>query len=262
MGDTDKGFKFSWYKGDKDGSEEAIIKAPELEEKNKFCGGTLTEMDCCGAAGDRKCGYGQGDCDADEECAEDLRCGRNNCIEFRSWAEPTADCCVTIPKPLPTSKVNVSAINDIIKVNLSAINDSIKATTICSLNRECDLPPNKLKDNDFATLTAWNVKIDSDYQNIEFSFEVLDAVSTRKAENHRRNWKKLKSGRGNKDRGRTGNKNKINGNKISKNMLKGTKGNRDTLKGKRKKNVHKGGRHARSMKNEKKGKKNKNKGKS
>ena len=74
-----------------------------------------------------------------------------------------------------------------------------------------------MKDKD--SWTAWDVKIDSEYQNIEFSFE----ATTRKAENHRRNRKKLKSGRGNKDRGRAGNKNKINGKKISKNMLKGTK---------------------------------------
>ena len=70
----DKGFKFSWYTGGEGGSEAAITTTttkPEVD--NKFCGGTLTEMDCCGADLDRQCGYGQGDCDADEQCAGDLK---------------------------------------------------------------------------------------------------------------------------------------------------------------------------------------------
>ena len=71
--DTDKGFKFSWYTGDKGGSEAAITTTPKPEYNDKFCGGTLTEMDCCGADLDRQCGYGQGDCDADEQCAGGLR---------------------------------------------------------------------------------------------------------------------------------------------------------------------------------------------
>ena len=73
--DTDKGFKISWYIGEEGGSEEAITKTTTIttEENDKFCGGTLTEMDCCGADLDRQCGYGQGDCDANEQCAGDLK---------------------------------------------------------------------------------------------------------------------------------------------------------------------------------------------
>ena len=71
--DTDKGFKFSWYIGEKEGSEANISDTSKPEYNKKFCGGTLTEMDCCGADQDRQCGYGQGDCDADEECAPGLR---------------------------------------------------------------------------------------------------------------------------------------------------------------------------------------------
>ena len=71
--DTDKGFKFSWYTGGEKGSEAEIITTAKPKYNNQFCGGTLTEMDCCGADLDRQCGYGQGDCDADEQCAPGLR---------------------------------------------------------------------------------------------------------------------------------------------------------------------------------------------
>ena len=48
-----------------------------------------------------------------------LRCGRNNCKEFRSWAEPTADCCVTIPKDNKPPEIDVTLISKIKDVILS-----------------------------------------------------------------------------------------------------------------------------------------------
>merc|ERR1712223_188506 len=201
--DTDKGFKFSWYIGDQGGSEANINDTSKPEYNKKFCGGTLTEMDCCGADQDRQCGYGQGDCDADEECAKGLRCGRNNCKEFRSWAEPTADCCVDIPKDSKPPEIDVTLISKIKNVNLTS------ETTI-------DSHDEKLAEN---KLMAWNVKSE---KYIEFRFETSE--DTRNAEPHRESWKK--SGQGKKDKRHTRNKNKIKRKKLSKNMSKGTKAKR------------------------------------
>lgn len=44
--------------------------------------------ECCSK--DKPCGVGQGDCDHDDECVGDLKCGNNNCVGFPS---PKADCC-------------------------------------------------------------------------------------------------------------------------------------------------------------------------
>ena len=37
---------------------------------------------------------GGGDCDSDSECAGDLVCGTNNCVDFNAAAHPQYDCCV------------------------------------------------------------------------------------------------------------------------------------------------------------------------
>ena len=47
--------------------------------------------ECCSK--DKPCGVGQGDCDHDDECVGDLKCGNNNCVGFPS---PKADCCEQI----------------------------------------------------------------------------------------------------------------------------------------------------------------------
>ena len=71
---TDKGFKYSWWTGVEGGKEPPPPSTTVKPEGSKrFCGGTITEMDCCKTALDGKCGYGEGDCDADEQCAGDLR---------------------------------------------------------------------------------------------------------------------------------------------------------------------------------------------
>merc|ERR1712173_176933 len=193
---------------------------------DKFCGGTLTEMDCCGADLDRQCGYGQGDCDADEQCAGDLKCGSNNCIEFRSWAEPTADCCVTIPKE-NFFKIDVKKIKEIKEVIANT------ESTICSHGQICN-NPSTLGGSDLEDLMAWDVKFEpKSTSNIQFTFE---------------RGNPLKSGRVNKYK-RIGNRNKINRKKLSKSMPKGAKGSKDTSKGKlRKKTLHKERRQTRSTK--------------
>ena len=71
--DTDKGFKYSLWSVVADGEEPTANTTTQPEANERFCGGTITEMDCCEAALDGQCGYGQGDCDADEQCAGDLR---------------------------------------------------------------------------------------------------------------------------------------------------------------------------------------------
>ena len=175
-----------------------------------------------------------------------LRCGRNNCKEFRSWAEPTADCCVTIPKDNKPPEINVTLISKIKDVIL----DESDETTIYSHDE--NLEENKL--------IAWNVKFKPKFQSqkyIEFRFVTSEDKYARKAENERESWARLKSGEGKKDKGHTRNKNK----KLSKNMSQGTKGkkDRDTMKG-GKKNVHRGGRRPRSLKKGKGGKKKRHTG--
>ena len=53
-----------------------------------------TDWDGCN---DEECDEGEGDCDNDSQCAGDLICGKNNCLEDYSseesnWASG-ADCC-------------------------------------------------------------------------------------------------------------------------------------------------------------------------
>ena len=67
--DTDKGFKYSWWTGpDQEVPTTNVADEPEPTS----CDGTITKMDCCKTALDEKCGYGEGDCDSDEQCAGDL----------------------------------------------------------------------------------------------------------------------------------------------------------------------------------------------
>jgi len=40
------------------------------------------------------CIEGEGDCDGDEECAEGLVCGNNNCNQFAAFFHPKDDCCI------------------------------------------------------------------------------------------------------------------------------------------------------------------------
>ena len=57
------------------------------------CTGILTyDGSCCTAA--NPCGPNQGDCDNDDECSGDLRCGTNNCLRDVGYLfDSGADCC-------------------------------------------------------------------------------------------------------------------------------------------------------------------------
>lgn len=56
------------------------------------CTGILNiyDMSCCTSA--NPCGPNQGDCDSDDQCSGDLRCGTDNCIGFPS-SYSSMDCC-------------------------------------------------------------------------------------------------------------------------------------------------------------------------
>ena len=47
---------------------------------------------CCTSA--NPCGIGQGDCDSDDGCYGDLKCGSNNCIGF--VGDSGASCCMLV----------------------------------------------------------------------------------------------------------------------------------------------------------------------
>ncbi len=46
---------------------------------------------CCTET--KSCDVGHGDCDTDEDCLGDLRCGLSNCEPDFGWGGPLSDCC-------------------------------------------------------------------------------------------------------------------------------------------------------------------------
>ena len=50
------------------------------------------DYSCCTSA--NPCGLNQGDCDSDDECSGDLKCGTDNCLNF--GAGNNADCCIVV----------------------------------------------------------------------------------------------------------------------------------------------------------------------
>ena len=50
---------------------------------------TEEKWSCCSIS--KKCGLNEGDCDSDNDCLGNLRCGLNNCVG--SQFHPEADCC-------------------------------------------------------------------------------------------------------------------------------------------------------------------------
>ena len=125
----------------------------------------------------------------------DLRCGRNNCIEFRSWAAPTADCCVTLPQDPLAKTVDVSAITE----QIPEVNATEQAT-VCSNGGECDHPANG------TGLMAWNVMVEDPRTNIEFSFNITNTNERNwkrgKKIKKKRNGRKKKKKKGKRSRGR------------------------------------------------------------
>ena len=56
------------------------------------CTATNWDLNCCTSA--NPCGINQGDCDSDDQCYGDLKCGSNNCIGF--VGDSGADCCMLV----------------------------------------------------------------------------------------------------------------------------------------------------------------------
>ena len=60
---------------------------------DKTCDATLGDHHCCKP--DKPCGVGEGDCDNDDDCSGDLKCGTDNC--GTGWGDDTFDCCKAEP---------------------------------------------------------------------------------------------------------------------------------------------------------------------
>ena len=60
---------------------------------------------CCTSA--NPCGLDQGDCDSDDECSGDLKCGDNNCIGFGA---SDADCCILVG--IHDNAINIASNSD------------------------------------------------------------------------------------------------------------------------------------------------------
>ena len=56
------------------------------------CTASADDSGCCTSK--FQCYEGEGDCDSDSECAGDLLCGKDNCVNFNSaWPDSAFDCC-------------------------------------------------------------------------------------------------------------------------------------------------------------------------
>ena len=61
-------------------------------DKSK-CDATFDDDHCCTA--DKPCGVGEGDCDSDDQCSGDLKCGTDNC--GTGFVDVAMDCCQAEP---------------------------------------------------------------------------------------------------------------------------------------------------------------------
>ena len=69
----------------------------------------MGQKDCCSKH--NKCGVQEGDCDQDEDCKDDLVCGKNNCIKnYDFWWDASDDCCET----RKSKSRNISKIQNIV----------------------------------------------------------------------------------------------------------------------------------------------------
>ena len=60
--------------------------------KKPACDATNGDISSC-CTDTKSCGLGQGDCDSDDECLGNLRCGTNNCESDFGFGGPRSDCC-------------------------------------------------------------------------------------------------------------------------------------------------------------------------
>jgi hypothetical protein len=57
---------------------------------------------CCSSS--KPCGSNEGDCDSDNDCSGNLKCGVNNCVG--SQFHPAADCCIEQGNQMETCRKN------------------------------------------------------------------------------------------------------------------------------------------------------------
>ena len=74
---------------------------------------------CCTSA--NPCGLNQGDCDTDDDCFGDLRCGTDNCIGF---GDTGADCCQIIG--IADNAADIASNAAAISSNTAAISSNIE----------------------------------------------------------------------------------------------------------------------------------------
>ena len=97
-----------------------------------------------------------------------LRCGTDNCQEFRSWADPKADCCIS--KDTTTTTAHPT---DTTNFTLTAVDASEQTISLSCCNSN-EVSSSADSDN----LFAWDISV-GDKTNIKFRFEILDIKGNR-----------------------------------------------------------------------------------
>jgi len=69
-----------------------VTKTIDFPSSQRCGGRNVDEEKCCTI--EEPCLEGEGDCENNEECQEDLVCGNNNCKEFGEFYHEKDDCCV------------------------------------------------------------------------------------------------------------------------------------------------------------------------
>merc|ERR1712142_601095 len=69
-----------------------IIRTKESEIIPRCRGRNFDQEKCC--TDDKPCDVGEGDCEDNDECKDDLVCGNNNCKQFGDYYHEKDDCCV------------------------------------------------------------------------------------------------------------------------------------------------------------------------
>ena len=93
-----------------------MIQGKLMFQGRKLCKGGIEDYDCCTV--EDPCGRGEGDCDKDRECKDDLICGKNNCRKHHPAAQHDADCCdvdlnagKSVPVQIQSKKLNIYIYN-------------------------------------------------------------------------------------------------------------------------------------------------------
>ena len=106
----------------------AIVRVSNDVAAATRCTALNWDYTCCTAA--NPCRLNQGDCDSDDECSGDLRCGLDNCIGF---GVTDADCCMVVG--IAANAVNVASNAAAISSNAAeivSISTDVAAATRCT----------------------------------------------------------------------------------------------------------------------------------